>query len=418
MTELIILLVLIVLNGFCSMFEIALVSSKKFKLESLYKKGSKGAKVALELLDNPSKFLSTVQMGITIIGILMGICTGEKLTNSLAMLLSPIGAYSHSVAAVLVVLFITYLSIVFGELIPKKIGLLFPETIACLFSRPMNILSKIAKPFIWLLVGTNNLVMKIFGLKDRKDGVSEEEIKAMVQTSANDGEIEKIEHNIVERVFDLGDRRVSELMTSRGDVVCVDINSTLDDLKETIKEEVHTIYPVVDGSLDTLIGLVNLKMIFTSVLEKDFDLKEHIIKPIYVHDNTSAYKVLEHFRVSGTHFSLVVDERGGISGIITLDDVLDALVGDMSEKHHDEYKITEKETNVWIADAQYPYFEMIRKFELDEEDNGEYATIAGLVLNMVGHIPKVGDSIEWNNFRIEVTEMSDVRIEKLLITKL
>ncbi len=419
--EIIILLILIFFNGLCSMFEIALVSSKKFKLENNVRKGNKGAKVALELAANPSKFLSTVQMGITIIGILMGIVSGDKLSENLNSVLSDvpyISLYSHAISVTLVLLFMTYLSIVFGELVPKKIGLLYPETIACLLSRPMNILSKIAKPFIWLLISTNNAVMKIFGIKERKDGVSEEEIKAMVQTSADDGEIEKIEHSIVERVFDLGDRRASELMTHRMDVKCLDINFTLEELKLKIKEEMHTIYPVVDGSLDNLIGLVNLKMIFSNAFEKDFNLKNHIIKPIYVHDNTSAYKILEQFRVSGTHFSLVVDERGAITGIITMDDVLDALVGDMTEKHHTEYKMEEKEPNIWLADAQYPYFEMIRKFELDEEDNGEYDTIAGVILDVVGHIPVVGNSIEWHGYKIEITEMSDIRIEKVLITKL
>lgn len=402
------------------MFEIALVSSKRYKLESSLKKGNKGAKVALELLDNPSKFLSTVQMGITIIGILMGIVSGDKLTNNLSNLLSQIpviGAYAHGISVTLVVLFITYLSIVFGELIPKKIGLSFPETIACLLSRPMDILSKIAKPFIFLLVGTNNIVMRIFGIKEKKDGISEEEIKAMVQTSADDGKIEQIEHKIVERVFDLSDRRASELMTHRMDVKCLDINFTLQELKDKVREEPHTVYPVVDGSLDSLIGLVNIKILFSSDLENNFNLQKHIIKPIYVHDNTPAYLILEQFRTSGSHFSLVVDERGTISGVVTLDDVLDAMVGDISEKHLNEYNIVEKSTNVWEADAQYPYFEMIRKFELDEEDNGEYDTIAGLILDEVGHMPVVGDSIIWKDYNIKITKMNNTRIEKVLITK-
>jgi len=419
--EIIIILILILFNGMCSMTEIALVSSKRFKLENLMKRGNKGAKVALQLLDNPSKFLSTVQIGITLIGILTGVFGGESLTLQLNTFLSSItifADYSHYISVFVVIFMITFFSIVFGELIPKKIGLLFPENIACIFSRPMNFLSIVAKPFVWLLTRTNDLFMKLVGIKDKSDSVSEEEIKAIVQSSANDGEIQRIEHNIVERVFALGDRRASELMTHRSDIIWIDINSSMSEIKERVKEEMHSIYPVANGSLDELIGIINIKLLFTND-DGNFDIKKYITKPIFVHNNTPAYKILENFRSEGSHLAIVVDEYGGVSGIITLDDVLDALVGDMSEKHYTEYKIDVRSEDSWLADAQYPYFEMLRYFSLSEEDNkNEYDTIAGLILDVMGHIPKVSDYIEWNGYKIEVVDMDGMRIDKLLIIKM
>src|SRR5215204_4434913 len=248
--EILIIVFLILLNGIFSMSEIALVSARKFKLESAAIKGNKNAKKALELSGNPNTFLSTVQIGITLIGILTGIYSGEKITEDVKSTIVTIPfltEYAHSVSVALVLIVLTFFSIVFGELIPKRIGLMFPESIAMLVARPMTLVSKITKPFIWLLTKTNDLFLSIFGLKNRKEGiVSEEEIKAMVQESAEGGGIQEIEQDIVHRVFALGDRKVSELMTHRSDLVYFDINDNLDTIKKKAESEAHSVYPVVD----------------------------------------------------------------------------------------------------------------------------------------------------------------------------
>lgn len=416
--EILIIVALIVFNGLCSMGEIALVSSKKFKLESLAKKGSKNATLALELSNNPNKFLSTVQMCITLIGILTGIFSGKGITDAITAWLFKItmlSPYANTIATIIVIALVTFFSIVFGELIPKRIGLLFPETIAVKLARPMNIVSAICKPFIWILTTTNDFIMRIFGIKEDAERVTEEEIKAMVQNGADDGEIQEIEHTIVERAFDLGDRKVYEIMTHRTDIKYIDINDTIDVIRKMASEELHSVYPVVDGELDSIKGMISIKELFVS---DSPDISKFITKPIYVPENTAVYHLLEKFRESKVHLAIIVNEYGGVQGITTMDDVLDALVGDVSKKHHQEYKIDVRDETSWFADAQYPFYEMLRYFDIAEEDSeGEYNTIAGLILNTLGKIPVVGDKIEWANFTIEVIDMDEMRIDKLLITR-
>jgi putative hemolysin len=405
------------------MSEIALISVKKFKLENAIKKGNKSAIVALELANNPNKFLSTVQIGMTLIGILTGIFSGDKLTEDLATALSTINfisAYAHIISVIIIVVCLTFVSIILGELLPKRIGLMYSEKIAYLLCKPMYYLSRIARPFIWLLMTTNDYIIKLFGLKDNMDDrITEEEIKAIVQNSADEGEIKEIEHDIVTRVFALGDRIVSEIMTHRMDIVCLDINNTLNDIRAIANIELHSIYPVTHGSLDKLIGIVNVKQLFAANPPDTFTLKDYIKTPLYVHESTPAYYVLEKFREKKSHLAIVVDECGSIQGIITMDDVVDALVGDVTEDYNSEYKIEVKDANSWLADAQYPFFEMLRYFDISEEDiDCEYNTIAGLVLGIHGFIPLKGDKVTWNDYVFEAIEVTEMRIDKLLITKL
>ena len=422
--EIIIILLLILLNGVFSMSEIALISSRKFKLENAAKRGNKNARTALDLANNPNKFLSTVQIGITLIGILTGIYSGEQITQDLTTTIAhiaPLAPYAHTIAVLAVVVIVTFFSIVFGELIPKRIGLLYPETIASLVARPMNVISKIAAPFIYLLTGTNDLFMKAFGIKDNMDGrVSEEEIKAIVQQSAEGGEIQQIEHNIVERVFALGDRKVTELMTHRTDIIWLDVHNTLNQVRTTASKELHSIYPVANGSIDKLIGVVNVKELFAANIEAtSFDLSKYMIKPLIVHDNAAAYSVLEKFREARFHLAVIVDEYGSVLGIITMDDVLDALVGDVSEYNNTEYNIIKRDDNSWLADAQYPYFELLRYFGFKDEDSeGDYNTIAGMILDKMGKIPHPGEKLLWHDFEIEIVDMDGMRIDKLIIKRI
>ena len=422
--EILIIVLLILLNGIFSMSEIALVSSRKFKLESSAKKGNANAKRALDLANNPNTFLSTVQVGITLIGILLGIFGGENIIVNIENYFKKIDLlkeHAHSIGVFIVVMIITYFSIVFGELIPKRIGLAFPEAIASAVARPMSILSTLTKPFIWLLTTTNDLVLKLFGFKDKLEGnVTEEEIKSIIQDSADSGEIREIEHGIVQRVFSLGDRDVSELMTHRSGLIWLDLHDKLDTIKKKMATEVHSIYPVSDGELDKLVGIVNVKDLFPKDLSNEsFKLQDYIKKAIVVHETTPVYNVLEQFKYNRLHSAVIVDEYGAIQGMITMDDVVDALIGDASEYNQQDYQIIKRDENSWLADGQYPFFEFLNYFELSETENQpeNFNTLGGLLLSYLHHIPVAGEKITWNNFELEVIDMDNRRIDKILITK-
>lgn len=422
--EILIILFLILLNGIFSMSEIALVSARKFKLESAAKKGNSNARRALALANNPNTFLSTVQIGITLIGILTGIFSGEKIEENLkaAIMGVPILApYAQTIAVAVIVIVVTFFSIVFGELIPKRIGLMFPESIASLVARPMTIISIITKPFIWLLTKTNDLFLSIFGLKEQKEGlISEEEIKAIVHESAQGGEIQLIEQNIVQRVFALGDRKVSELMTHRSDLLCFNITDDLRGIKERAQIESHSVYPVYRKSSDNLIGIVSVKDIFPKEFKgTDFNLAQFLKQPVMVHESTPAYKVLERFKESKIHYAFVLDEYGSVQGMVCMDDILDALIGDVTEYNQEEYQIVKRDDNSWLADGAYPFFEFLNYFNIQvgEYEEGDYNTLAGLLLHQLSYIPKVGEVISWNGFEFEIVDMDGPKIDKVLVTK-
>jgi putative hemolysin len=420
--EILIIIFLILLNGIFSMSEIALVSARKFKLESAAKKGNSNAKRALELANNPNTFLSTVQIGITLIGILTGIFSGDTLTLSVQHTLEKISflaAYAETLSVILIVIIITFFSIVFGELIPKRIGLMFPEAIASFVAGPMKFISVITKPFIWLLVKTNDLVLELFGLKHQKEGiVSEEEIKAMVQESAEGGEIQQIEQSIVHRVFALGDRKVTQLMTHRNDLVYFDINESFESIKFKAGQEAHSVYPVVEKNLDKLLGIVSVKDIFPKDFSiTPFRLSDFIRQPLMVHENTSAYKVLDRFKEDRIHYAFVVDEYGRVQGMVSMDDIVDALVGDTSEYNQNEYQINKRDDNTWLADGQYPFFEFLHFFDISQEENsGDFNTLGGLILSQLNHMPVTGEKVKWKQFVFEVIDMDENKIDKILIS--
>lgn len=418
--EILIIAFLIILNGVFSMSEIALVSSRKFKLEMAAKKGNENAKRALKLANSPNTFLSAVQIGITLVGILTGIFSGAKITDDLRLTVEKVSLlkpYSDTIAVVLVVLILTYFSIVFGELIPKKVGLIFPEKIATIVAGPMGVVSYIAKPFIWLLGITNDFFFRIFGIKNELDGIiSEEEIKAIVQDSAERGEILNIEQDIVSRVFSLGDRNVRELMTHRTDLTWLDISDDLGTIKMKLNKENHSAYPVSDKKLDKIAGIVHIKDLFFAD-EANFKLQNHLRKPVYVHETMPAYRVLEEFKKSESHYAVVVDEYAAIEGLISIDDILDALVGDYPDHNDEESKITQRGDNSWIVDGQLPFHEFLNYFKIDDNQEGmNYITLGGLVLYQLKHIPVEGEKVEWKGFELEVGDMDDRRIDKIFVT--
>jgi putative hemolysin len=422
--EIIIIIALVLLNGIFSMSEMSLVASRKFKLEQEKKKGRSGAKTALELAENPTKFLSTVQIGITLIGILLGIYSGENLTNDVTEFLNSfelLKPYSDNLATVSIVIFITYLSILLGELLPKRLGMTFPEPIAIILSKPMKILSLITSPFVWLLTVSNNVLLTLMGIKKSyESSVTEEEIKSIIKESAEGGEIQDIEQNIVERVFELGDRKVNSLCTHRSDIVFFTLQDTWEEIKYKINQEKHSAYPVCkNNNLDEVIGIALLKDLFTPSTLEHFHIEDIVKKPIFINENTYAYNVLETFKKEKLHYGMVVDEYGSVVGIVTMDDVVDALVGNVTENDQDEYQLTKRNENSWLVDGQYSLIEFVKYFQIsvDEKIMDKYTTVSGLFIFNQTTMPEVGNKIIVENLELEIIDKDGQRIDKILVNK-
>ncbi len=419
-----ILILLTLLNGLFSMSEIAVVSSRKFKLENALKRGKSGARIALDLAESPTRFLSTVQIGITLISIIVGLYSGEALADPLqktiesaAPVLAP---YAKNLSMALVVIFTTYLSIVLGELFPKRIGMSYPETVAMLVAAPMRLLSRIAAPFVWLLTSSNDVLLRLLGINASTDAiVTEEEIKSMISESTESGEIREIEQDIVERVFALGDRKVSALMTHRSDILWLDVKDSADQIRAKIGAEIHGVYPVADDDLDNILGVVTVKDLFLKMHDPNFSLLDCMQTPVYTPDSSSAYKLLDDFRKHRFHYGVVVDEFGTIQGIITMDDILDALVGDVSTRNQDEYTIVEQADHSWIADGQYPFFELLRYFEIEDNafSDADFNTVAGFMITKLDAMPNIGDQFEWQQYHFEVIAMDGRRLESIRIKR-
>ena len=422
--EILIIAFLIILNGIFSMSEVALIASRRFTLESAAKKGNKNARKALELAGKPNTFLSTVQIGITLIGILTGIFSGEKLTKDLELFFDRIpfiSIYSESLSVLFVVLILTYFSIVFGELLPKRIGLNSPEKIASMVARPMNFISSLTKPFIWLLVNSNDLLLKLFNIREKQEGIiSEEEIKSIIAASTRSGEIQEIEKEIVQRVFALGDRKAAELMTHRSDLTWININDDLDTIHSKIELSSHSLYPVSDNTTDKLLGLVSVNHIFQqSFNAADFKLKDLILKPVYVQENMAAYRVLEKFKEFKVHLVVVVDEHGSMQGVLSIRDLVSALIGDTFSQKNGDSNIIQRGENSWLAEGQCPYYEFVSYFHITDTLEAEgFTTLAGLILSQLNNFPVIGDRMKWGNFEFEIIDMDDMRIDKIMITKL
>ena len=421
MTEIFILLFLIFLNALFVMSEIALVSARTIRLESMAEKGDENAQVALELSQNPEVFLSAAQVGITLIAILTGVYSGERFGVKLQPLIENIGflkPYAATISITLVVIIVTLLSIIFGELIPKRIGLLQAERIARIVARPMKVLSKFTHPITWLLNKVTNLFFRLFNVNTQKDiSVTEDEIKAIISEGTEQGTIEEAEQEIIQRVFHLGDRSITSLMTYRNDIVWFDVNDNEDKIREKIMQQPHSVYPICDGQMDNIKGVVSIKDLY---IADDYTLFKDLMKPaLFVPDNVSAYQVLEKFKESKIHCCYIVDEYGSLLGMITLNDILEAIVGDIPEQHTDDYEIIDRQDGSFLVDAQIPFYNFLSKFDkadwINEKDQ-EFNTLAGFVLHHLEHIPVTGEKLEWRGFNFEIIDMDAQRIDKVLVT--
>lgn len=402
------------------MSEIALISARKNRLETAAKKGNKNAKTALDLANSPNEFLSTVQIGITLIGILTGIYSGDKITQDVQNFIAGfpvLKPYSESIGIGVVVVVLTFFSLVLGELLPKRIGLNYPEAIAKAVAVPMKVVSKITMPFIWLLTKSTDFILDVFKIKPTADGkVTEEEIKAIIKEGTEGGEVQEIEQDIVERVFHIGDRKVNSLMTHRKSVVFLSLDDTLEEIKEKVLHELHSVYPVCKENLDEMVGIVLLKDLFVGFDKGNFNLNDIIKEPVYFIEHTTAYKALENFKKSKIHYALVTDEYGIFQGIITLNDILEALVGDASEFYEDDFKLIAREDGTWLVDGHYSLHDFLTYFDLDElTTDYDVTTVSGLIMTELGNIPKTGEKLVWNKLEFEVIDMDGVKIDKLLV---
>ncbi|HET6256820.1 MAG TPA: hemolysin family protein [Puia sp.] len=421
MLELIILFFLIFLNGLFVMAEIALVSARKSRLETMASDGDEKARSALRLSEHPELFLSTAQIGITLIAILTGFYSGAKFSPNLQPYLEKIPYLRHyaaDISTALILVFVTLASITFGELIPKRIGLLRAEQIARLFARPVRILSRITYPLVWLLNKTSNLFFKLFPITPSTDSaVTEDEIKAIINEGTEQGTIEEAEQEIIERVFHLGDRNITSLMTHRSDIIWFDLNENEETIKEKIIREPHSVYPICDGEIDNIKGMVTIKDLYVtddSVLFKD------IMTPaLFVPENNTAYMVLEKFKQSKIHCCFIVDEYGSLLGLITLNDILEAIVGEITQPEAPDYEILERGDGSYLVDGQLPFYDFLSRFHKTEwmnEGDREFDTLAGFILNELEHIPATGEKLEWRGFTFEIADMDAARIDKVLVT--
>ena len=424
MIYVLIIVVLILVNGFFALSEIALVSSKKNRLESDKKKGHKGAKMALQLQSKSEDFLSAIQIGITLIGIINGVYGGVTIASKVAPLfynIPVIAQYAETISLALVVFMITYISIVVGELVPKTIALNNPEKIAKKVAIPIHYFSKVFYPFVVLLSKSTNLLNKLLGIHKKTDVISEMELRSMIKHASVLGVIEKGQDIIHEKVFYFSDKRAKHLMTHRLDVEWIDINDTLPEVVDKILHSRHSKLIACQNTLDNFIGIVTVKEVLVELLIKDdFTIRQFIAEPLIVPSNIRAQRVLDLFKIKQQYVAIVVDEYGNFEGIITLHDIIENLVGEMPDEDEDiepDIFIREDKSALVSGDASIEVMsEFIDGFFIDFEEI-DYSTIAGFVLANINKIPQLGDKFEYEDLIFQIMELDDNRIDKILITK-
>lgn len=420
--EIFIIIGLILLNGILSMSEIALVSARKARLELDAKRGNKSAQTALKLAGEPDRFLSTIQIGITLIGILTGLYSGEAFAYNLAEVVRHVPVlepYALGVSKTIIVIIVTYLTLIMGELVPKRIGMGYAERVSMLVAKPMYFLSKLALPFVWLLSKSTSLVIKITGIKANEENkVTEEEIKAIVKEGFDGGEVQEVEQDIVERVFNLGDRNVGSIMTHRSDLVWLDVTDSIEKIREKVQENLYNIYPVASEKFDNIKGVVYLKDLFGRIDEPDFSLEEVIRPAQYLPENQSVYNALEQFKEARVKYGIVTDEFGGIQGIVTLKDIMEGLIGQVPEVG-EEAEIVQRADGSWLVDGQYNFYDFLEYFDMEDlYAEHDYNTLSGLILEILERVPKTGETLTWLTFEFEIVDMDGARIDKVLVKKI
>lgn len=423
MNEILIILGLILLNGILSMTEMAMVSARKSSLSTEARNGNERARRALSIAENPNRMLSTIQIGITLIGILTGIYSGSQLAGSLATLLDALGMahnYSMTLAQGVIVIIVTFLTLLFGELLPKRIGMATAESIAKTMAAPMNYLSTIAAPFVWFLSKSTAVIFSLIGLRDEGSKVTEEEIKSIIQEGKDSGEVQPMEEDLVNRIFMMGDLTVGSIMTSKHDLVCLDLGQSAEEIKTVIRENLYEVYPVSEGSMDNIRGLALLKDLFVALDDKDFALEKLIRPATYFHENTSIYKMLEQMKSENISRGLVCDEYGSCLGIVTLKDMMEGIVGNIEDGNAEDPQIVKcHDREAWFVDGQCSMYDFLTFFDSEDlmESDADYTTVAGLCLTEMERVPSTGEHFTWKGFKFQIVDKDNARIDKLMVSR-
>jgi putative hemolysin len=422
------LLLLILLNGVFAMSEIAVVSSRKARLQRLAEDGSPGAQSALALHNEPSNFLSTIQVGITSIGILSGAIGEYTLADPLAVWLGGfalIDPYAKGIALTVVVIGLTYFTVVVGELVPKRLGLLAPEGVASLIARPMNVLSRFARPLVWLLSSSSSFVLRLLGARPRDEPpVTDEEINVLMEQGAEAGVFHESEQEIVSNVLRLDEQRIGAIMSHRSDLYLIDLDDPEDEIRQRIADSPYERIVVCRNGLGHIAGILRTSDLLKPALNGlPLDIEAALRAPLYVPESVSTTQLLENFRKSRMQFALIVNEYGDLEGVVTLTDVLTSIVGDMpSADSPDELDVVERENGSWLVDGSVSIERLKSALAIDAdlpgEEENEFNTLGGFVMHMLGRIPAVTDHYEWNGLRFEVMDMDNNRVDKVLVARL
>jgi putative hemolysin len=421
--EILIIVILIGFNGVLALAEIAIVSSRKTRLQRMASQGSQKAAVALKLAESPADFLSTVQVGITLVGVFSGAFAGATLAEQLAVFLSTyaaVAAYAESIALAVVVVPVTYLSLILGELVPKRIALSNPERVGCTVARPMRFLSRLTSPVVRFLSVSSDVVLWMLRIKPTHDpAVTEEEVRILIRQGAVSGVFEKAEQEMVERVFRLGSLSVQAIMTPRRHIVALSTSDTSELIIDKMRTGGHSHYPLCEGSLDNVLGIVAARDLLLHCLHgRALDLRSCIRDVTSIPESASAFRALELMKQSERHLALVIDEFGGLQGIVTLADFTGAIVGSLPEA--EEPRVVERADGSLLVDAMLPIQDLRESGNLpalDVEETRRYSTVGGFVLDRLGRIPSTGDSLAIGDCRIEIVDMDGLRIDKVLITR-
>jgi putative hemolysin len=426
--EILLILILLLVNGIFSMSELAVVSARPIRLRQEAEKGNRGAQAALELAENPNSFLSTVQIGITLVGILAGAFGGATIAGILAGQLKKVpvvAPYSTSLAFVLVVAVITYFSIVIGELIPKSLALNSPEKIAAAVARPMRLISVVSKPFVWLLSVPTAFVLKVFRVRAAVEPpVTDEEIKGLMDAGTKAGVFEQSEKEIIESVIGLGDRRVTSVMTPRPKIVWLDLDDPAEEIKQKLTASRFSRLPVARTKIDNILGYAPAKALLGHLIkENEINPMQVLRAPFYVPETLTILELLEQFRESHTHFAIVIDEFGGVEGLVTINDVLEAIIGELPNSQHilPEHGIRRRLDGALILDGRLPisdFQEVLELKNLPVDEHDIYQTLAGFILFRLGKVPEAGERFKWDKFEFEIVSMEQKRIDKVLVTKI
>lgn len=423
--EVVFILVLILANGLLAMAEIAIISSRKARLQQRADEGDQKSQAALDLSRDPADFLSTVQIGITLIGVLAGAFGGATIADQISTWLSQIPIlvpYSEVIGVSIVVILITYFTLVLGELVPKRLALSSPERVAASVATPMNRLSRLASPLVGLLSSSTNLVLRLLGVRpSREPPVTEEEIKVMIEQGKVAGVFAEVEQDMIEAVFRLGDRRVGTIMTPRTEISWLDLDESIEEIQQVLLGSLYSRFPVARGNLDQVVGLVQAKDVLAGcVLGKPFSVEAVLQQPLYIPETMPALKVLELFRESRVHTALVIDEFGGLQGMVTLFDIMESIVGDIPDAGEiTEPDVIQRDDRTWLVDGMLPVDEFKELFDIDilpGEARGFYQTVGGFVMTHLGRIPESSDKFDWSGIRFEIVDMDGLRVDKIMIT--